>query len=734
MTTISSWKTAVSGTFGTPGDWSLGAVPTITTGIALTVAGTPYVVTSSKNNAVLSAAIASNATLDIALDQFTIAGNLANEGVIEVGPGGTLALEAGGYDNSGAITVNGGASAAATAMIDITGSMVLSSGGTVTLADSAFSEIVGGTSSNKVEFSNDANTISGAGLIGDVNMFFFNNKSGVVDADDSLRLRIVGAVGTIAAGTQSDDNAGTIETTGAGGLSIDTDMNNNGLLLADGAGALTIGVGSLANSPTLDGIGDIKALISGAAIDLDDATIESGGIISDVAGSTIRSVAGTTNLLQSGKIVNAGLLMVGAGSTLTLNAAVENTGEIELGGTTTATQLLVGASGSLLLDAGRVVLTNSAENFIGSAASAATSGAQLTNSTNIITGSGTIGDANLRLVNLTGAVIDSTGSVGMTLVGNTNSKLSSDYNDGLIENTGSGGLTIENVWSDAGMIKEAGTGNLTLLNFSNTGGGGYISEDALVGDLNLTNASLASSFLTSVAGSTINITSGSTSTIDEAIFTHGSVDVDSSTLIADNDYYNYGAINLEGSGTASVLELNGTLQLRGGGDLNLENTAGNSIKTNGSAQTFENINDTISGFGTIGDANMFFKNSLDGTVDANTANLLTINAGGGGTTGLFNAGMLESTDTGGLTIDGVLTGLFSSLNFGGRGGFPRAKMSESISDNPNRRLSDGVVAVGGFALDPGPSPRRRQALRSCRRAAVHDPWHGRRSQFLPANA
>ena len=98
--------------------------------------------------------------------------------------------------------------------------------------------------------------------------------------------------------------------------------------------------------------------------------------------------------------------MVGAGSTLTLNAAVENTGEIELGGTTTATQLLVGASGSLLLDAGRVVLTNSAENFIGSAASAATSGAQLTNSTNIITGSGTIGDANLRLVNLTGAVIE----------------------------------------------------------------------------------------------------------------------------------------------------------------------------------------------------------------------------------------------------------------------------------------------------------------------------------------
>ena len=203
---------------------------------------------------------------------------MANEGAIDVGPGGVLALGTTGvqaeFDNTGEITVNGGATAATAGMIDVLGNIDLNSGGTVTLSDSAFSEIVGGTSSSKVQLDNDANTISRAGLVGDVNMFFFNSKNGLVDADNSLRLKIVGAVGTIAAGTQSDDNAGTIETTGAGGLSIDTDMNNNGLLLADGAGALTIGVGSLANSPTLDGIGDIKALISGAAIDLDDATID----------------------------------------------------------------------------------------------------------------------------------------------------------------------------------------------------------------------------------------------------------------------------------------------------------------------------------------------------------------------------------------------------------------------------------------------------------------------------
>ncbi|WP_264583518.1 hypothetical protein, partial [Rhodoblastus acidophilus] len=43
-------------------------------------------------------------------------------------------------------------------------------------------------------------------------------------------------------------------------------------------------------------------------------------------------------------------------------------------------------------------------------------------------------------------------------------------------------------------------------------------------------------------------------------------------------------------------------------------------------------------------------------------------------------------------------GLFSSLNSEAARGFPRAKMCESISDNPNRRLSDGGVAVGDFAL------------------------------------
>src|SRR5271166_4019643 len=70
----------------------------------------------------------------------------------------------------------------------------------------------------------------------------------------------------------------------------------------------------------------------------------------------------------------------------------------------------------------------------------------------------------------------------------------------------------------------------------------------------------------------------------------------------------------------------------------------------------------------------------------------------------------------------------------GRRGFPPAKMSESIGDNPNRRLSHAGIAAGGFAHHPRPSSRRRQAVRSGHGVAVRRSQHGRRGQLLPANA
>src|SRR5277367_6509526 len=67
-------------------------------------------------------------------------------------------------------------------------------------------------------------------------------------------------------------------------------------------------------------------------------------------------------------------------------------------------------------------------------------------------------------------------------------------------------------------------------------------------------------------------------------------------------------------------------------------------------------------------------------------------------------------------------------------GFPRAEMSESIRDNPNRRLSHAGVAIGDFALDPRPSSRGRQAVRFGDGVALLDLGNGSRRQLLPANA
>ena len=67
-------------------------------------------------------------------------------------------------------------------------------------------------------------------------------------------------------------------------------------------------------------------------------------------------------------------------------------------------------------------------------------------------------------------------------------------------------------------------------------------------------------------------------------------------------------------------------------------------------------------------------------------------------------------------------------------GFPRAEMSKSIRDNPNRRLSHAGVAIGDFALDPRPSSRGRQAVRFGDGVALLDLGNGSRRQLLPANA
>jgi hypothetical protein len=292
MTDI-SWLSAVSGSFNTASDWSTDTIPGSADTAALTASGADYTVTSSVNNTINTLEAAANATLDISAGTFSVTNFADNLGSIEVGPGAALALGTAGafigFVNSGTIGLDGGSTAATAAKIEIDANFVLDDDGTLVLSNSAHNEITGGKKSAIVQFENARNTIAGAGVIGDAYLTFVNAEPGTVDADDSTELEIVGAIGTIAAGTQTDTNDGLMETTGTGGLQIDSDMYNAGTIEADGKGALTFGAGSPTASPSIEGGGIVAAEIKGSTIDLDDATVQC-AVVLTVAGSTIDSL------------------------------------------------------------------------------------------------------------------------------------------------------------------------------------------------------------------------------------------------------------------------------------------------------------------------------------------------------------------------------------------------------------------------------------------------------------
>jgi len=139
------------------------------------------------------------------------------------------------------------------------------------------------------------------------------------------------------------------------------------------------------------------------------------GAIVTARGATLDVTAGSfTAVLGTGTGVHSGAIVVADGSTLVLGGTFRNAGSITLNGSTDPTLLELDAS-LTLSGGGKIILSNSVHNAIFTDGSAAT----LTNSGNTISGAGTIGDANLTLVNkgtarqqdLAAAVIDGAAEV-----------------------------------------------------------------------------------------------------------------------------------------------------------------------------------------------------------------------------------------------------------------------------------------------------------------------------------
>jgi hypothetical protein len=122
--------------------------------------------------------------------------------------------------------------------------ITLSGGGHVVLSDNG-GNVIFGTASDVV-LTNADNTISGAGEIGGGQLMLVNQGIIVADGTNALDIDI---------GANAVENSGTLESTGLGGLTIQSGVDNLGNLWANGGNILVKGA--------VTGVG--SALISGTA-------------------------------------------------------------------------------------------------------------------------------------------------------------------------------------------------------------------------------------------------------------------------------------------------------------------------------------------------------------------------------------------------------------------------------------------------------------------------------------
>ena len=383
----------------------------------------------------LTADSGSNARHDANLiDTGRYGANITNAGLVAVND--TAQLFAGGtINNTGVIQINSRGEACT--ILSVNKGLTLQGGGQVNLTDFAQNQINGYGNS----FTNVDNTISGSGLIGADNMVLRNLAAGVIDAN-GFDAGLVIDTGL----ANRDINYGLIEETGDAGLTIsNTTLRNRGTVQAAGTGLLLISGATIVNSA-----GRV-AVAADAHVSLKNSAI-TGGSLAVAAHGLLSADSAYGDSIAALKFTNAGTLAVGALDGLTLAGPITNSGAIQLDSSGQTARLTIAAAGVVLSGGGKVQLTDNFNNSIIGVSGAAT----LVNVDNIISGSGNLGGDQLTLDNQKSGVIDASGTT-VSLILQTG-KTFGDTNEGLVETTGAGGLTIitSTVMVNSGTVQAAG--------------------------------------------------------------------------------------------------------------------------------------------------------------------------------------------------------------------------------------------------------------------------------------
>lgn len=484
-------------------------------------------------------------------------------------------------------------------------SNVTLSGGTVTLnsGDNNGSVYIQQSGGSFTLTNAAGSTIQGYGVIGNGGLTVVNQTNGTIDANVSGRTLALNGSGGVA-------NQGLMQATGGGVLALVVSgtgvTNAGGTILAGTGSAVNVNTTITGGTLTTNGTGVMQT--AGSAT-LDGVTISSGSTYTGGLNST-------TNLL--GTITNNGTLQLNAGSG---NNTILNV----------ANNVTLGGGGTVNLNSG----DNNGNVYIQQSGGSFT----LTNTDNTIQGYGHIGNGGLTVLNESQGIISANSTAGtLTLDGS-----GGVTNQGKLQATGGGTLQISTAVNNAGGTILANTGS--TVNVSSTITGGTLTTNGT--GVMQTNGSATLQNLTLSSGSTY-AGGGSTTTAFLGTIT------------------NQGNFQFTGgNGVNTFLNISNNVSLDGGGTLTLNSRDNNGrafIQQSGGSFTLTNTNNTIQGYGTIGNGGLTVVNGANGTLLANVSGQTLVVNGSGG---LSNSGTMKATNGGTLQVTSPLSNFSGGALTGG---------------------------------------------------------------------
>ena len=573
--------------------------------------------------------VAGSATLNGVAAAVTIAAG----GQLSVGGKDTLTLK-GTIVDAGVLSVTGTSSASANAELLVSGTVALTGGGVVSLQDvngSSSTQIVIGTASTDL-LDNVKDTISGFGRLGAGLMTLKNETAGTINA----------TFGTLAVytGANSIANTGLLEATN-GVLDLRSNVNNS-----------------------VNNVGGTIGALVGGITELDQITVAGGSFTSTGGGSvavlTTATLDGTTNAIT---LQSSAQLGVGGSDTLTLKGSIVDQGQLSITANGASAAKVVISGAVALSGTGTVVLENGSAGpvaFTSESITSAPTGGTLDHLGGTIFGYGEIIGAKLALINEKGATVEA--AVGNLLI-STGTAVS---NLGLLEAVG-GDLLLRSPVTNGGTILAGAAGVVSVqTTVTNTG---------LVSALN-SGIVLVQGNITGPTG-TITIASGGMIELDQGTLDGGTLNnaakgtvavTESDGTLANISVVNAGVISLVGnSGQNGVLHIAGSVQLTGGGLVSLSDNSGFALASSQvitgtvAGDTLDNVDNTITGYGQLGNGLMTLENETSGTIDA-IGGTLVVNTG---TNAVVNTGLLEAATSSVLDLRSDITNTGGTIDANG---------------------------------------------------------------------